>query len=72
MELAKLDCMPLNYKVAKICRRFNVNVGGKSGKVSRKEMQQKMAQNDIMTNIADIFLLFFQSTIHWNISVLTS
>ena len=53
MDLAKLDCMPLNYKVAKICRRFNVNVGGKSRKVSRKEMQQKMAQNDINLFISD-------------------
>lgn len=53
MDLAKLDCIPLNYKVAKICRRFNVNVGGKSGKVSRKEMQQKMAQNDINLFISE-------------------
>lgn len=44
---ATLDCIPLNEKIIGIARRYNVNITGEFGNVSREEMYNRLANNDI-------------------------
>lgn len=46
-ENAELDCIPINYKISDIARRYGLTLNGKEVNVSREELYERMAQNDV-------------------------
>lgn len=47
LESAKLDFYPINYKIAMMARKYNINLSGTSNYLSKEEIYSKMANNDI-------------------------
>ena len=47
LENAKLDCIPINNKIATISRRYDINLSGEDHNVPKEEMYRRMANNDI-------------------------
>ena len=47
IENAKLDCSPVNYKISKIARFFNINLTVASKLMTKQELYKKLANNDI-------------------------
>lgn len=47
IENCKLDCVPLNYKISMTARKYNINLSGTSGNISKEELYKKMANNDL-------------------------
>lgn len=47
LENAKLDFNPINYEVATMSRRFNINLIGDSKTLSQEELYERLANNDI-------------------------
>ena len=47
VENAELNCVPLNFKVIELARMFDLQVTGTEQRLSRNEMFEKMAMNDI-------------------------
>lgn len=47
IENAKLDCLPLNYKIVEFCNRFNIAYSGEYSNISRDEMFKRLAKNDV-------------------------
>ena len=44
---ARLDCIPLNYKIATIAKRYDINLTGEKENVPKEEMYKRLANNDI-------------------------
>lgn len=44
---AKLDCIPINYKISTIARKYDINLSGEENNVPKEEIYRRMAQNDI-------------------------
>lgn len=42
-----LDCIPLNYKISGIAKKYNITLSGNSNMVSKQELYKKLAQNDM-------------------------
>ena len=47
IESAKLDCSPVNYKISKIARFFNINLTVANKLMTKQELYKKLANNDI-------------------------
>jgi hypothetical protein len=47
IENAKLDCSPVNYKISKIARFFNINLTVANKLMTKQELYKKLANNDI-------------------------
>lgn len=47
VENAKLDCIPINYKIATLCRRYEINLSGEENNVPKEEIYRRIASNDI-------------------------
>ena len=47
LENIKLDFSPINYKVAMMARKFNINLCGVASSLSKEEMFSRMCNNDI-------------------------
>lgn len=52
LENAKLEYFPINYKVTMFARKFNINLIGGYGELSKEEIYKKMANNDINLNVS--------------------
>lgn len=46
-ENARLDCIPINYKIASIARKYDINLSGKNHNVPKEEIYKRLANNDI-------------------------
>lgn len=44
---AKLDCVPINHKIATIARRYDINLTGVNHNVPKEEIYRRLASNDI-------------------------
>lgn len=63
-ENVKLDCYPVNYKISKISRIYNINLCASSAVMTKEELYKKMANNDInlyITTCDDTSLLPLES-----------
>lgn len=47
MENVKVDCIPINDKIATMARMYQIDLVGENGNVSREEMYKRLASNDI-------------------------
>ena len=47
LENAKVDCSPVNYKISKIARFFNINLTVANKLMTKPELYKKIANNDI-------------------------
>lgn len=47
LENARLDCIPINYKIATLCRRYEINLSGEETNVAKEEIYRRIANNDI-------------------------
>lgn len=47
IENAKLECIPTNYKISMMGRKYNINLTGESRNLSKEELYEKMANNDV-------------------------
>ena len=47
LENAKVDCSPVNYKISKIARFFNINLTVANKLMTKPELYKKLANNDI-------------------------
>lgn len=47
LEDVKLDCSPINYKISKLARTYNINLCVSNAILSKEELYTKMASNDI-------------------------
>lgn len=47
IENAKLECIPTNYKIAMLGRKYNINLTGEARNLSKEELYEKMAGNDV-------------------------
>lgn len=47
LENAVLDYSPINYKVAMMARKYNINLTGTSNYITKEEIYNKIANNDI-------------------------
>lgn len=47
VENAKLDCIPINQKIATLCRRYEINLSGEEHNVPKEEIYRRIANNDI-------------------------
>ncbi len=47
VENAVLDCVPINAKIAALCRRYEVNLSGEEKNVPKEEIYRRIASNDI-------------------------
>lgn len=44
---ARLDCVPINNKIATIARRYDINLTGENHNIPKEELYRRMANNDI-------------------------
>lgn len=64
LENAKLDCSPVNYKISKLSRLYNVNLYSSNANLPKEELYNKLANNDInlyITSIDDSSILPLES-----------
>lgn len=47
LKNTKLDCIPINNKIATISRRYDINLTGVNKTVPKEELYKRMASNDI-------------------------
>ena len=47
IENHELDCAPICYKISMMARKYNINLLGTTGNLSKKDLYKKMARNDI-------------------------
>ncbi len=47
IDNTSLDCIPLNYKISGIAKRYNIALSGNTSMIPKIELYKKMAQNDI-------------------------
>lgn len=47
LDNAKIDCIPLNYRISGIAKKFDINLSGSSNMLSKEYMLKKMSENDI-------------------------
>ena len=47
VENAILDCIPINAKIAALCRRYDINLSGEEKNVPKEEIYRRIASNDI-------------------------
>lgn len=51
-ENSRLEYYPINYKVNMFARKFNINISGTYENLTKEEIYNKMANNDINLNIS--------------------
>lgn len=47
IENATLDCIPINYKISTLARRYHLNLSGEERNIPREELYKRLAANDI-------------------------
>lgn len=47
IENVSLDCIPLNYKISNIAKKYDITLSGNTNMVSKEELYKKLSQNDI-------------------------
>lgn len=52
LENSKLEYIPIHYTVTMFARKFNINLIGKYGSLTKEEIYKKMANNDINLNVS--------------------